>query len=108
VKTPDFRLHSKAFSFEEPTNDAKILKDKAMELYRDNYEGLTVRLIGVTLGKLVDPAKNTIQMSLWNYESYEERDATKLLIAELNRKLKSGSLMRGSQAKKGKKKDGSR
>ncbi|MCR5490811.1 MAG: DNA polymerase IV, partial [Bacilli bacterium] len=47
VKTPDFRLHSKAFSFEEPTNDAKILKDKAMELYRDNYEGLTVRLIGV-------------------------------------------------------------
>ncbi len=109
VKTTDFRLHSKAFTFsDQPTNDAQLLREKAVEMYRDNYDGMPVRLIGITLGKLVDPAKDTVQMSLWNYEEYEERDATKLLIAELNRKLKADALMRGSQAKSKKgKKDGS-
>ena len=108
VKTTDFRLHTKAYSFDQPTNDAKALREKAMELYQKNYEGMPVRLVGITLGRLVDPVKDAVQMSLWNYEEYEERDATKLLIAELNRKMKSDALMRGSQAKKKGKNDGSR
>jgi phosphoenolpyruvate carboxylase len=57
-------------------------------------------LVGVTLGKLSDPSKETVQMSLWNYEKFEEQDRTRLLINELNRKMEKPLLMRGSEVKK--------
>ena len=100
VKTTDFRLHTKSFTFDEPIGSAETMLEKAMELYGAHYEGMEVRLVGVTLGKLVDPAQESVQMSLWNYSEYEERDATKLLIAELNRQMKSNVLIRGREAKK--------
>ena len=57
--------------------------------------------------RLSNPKKETVQMSFWNYESYEEQDKTKLLIHELNRKFDKPVLKRASEAKKGAK-DGNR
>jgi hypothetical protein len=48
----------------------------------------------------VNPQEETVQMSLWNYEEYEEMDRTRLLINELNRKMKKPMLIRASEAKK--------
>lgn len=100
VKDTTFKLHSKAASFDAPTRSAEALFEKAVALYKKHYETLEVRLVGVTLQKLTSPARAEVQMSLWNYEQYEEMDQTKLLIAELNRKLDKPSLMRLSEAKK--------
>ena len=105
VKDTTFKTHTKAASFEMPTRDASVLFEKASALYQAHYEDLEVRLIGVTLEKLGDMAKAEVQMSLWNYEQYEEMDKTKLLIAELNRKLDHPAIMRLSEAKKGDKND---
>jgi hypothetical protein len=62
---------------------------------------MMIRLVGVTLEKLSDPSKETVQMSFWNYEKFEEQDRTRLLINELNRKLDKPILLRASEAKKG-------
>lgn len=107
VKDTAFKSHSKSVSFDEPTRDAEFLFAKASVLYRNHYEDLEVRLVGVTLEKLGTMAHEEVQMSLWNYEQYEEMDQTKLLIAELNRKFDKPALSRASQAKKGGKHDGS-
>jgi len=101
VKDTEFRLHNKSSTSREATNDAKTIFDKALAMYKANYLGMLIRLVGVTLGKLSDPVKETVQMSLWNYEEFEEKDQTRLLINELNRKLDKPLLMRGSEAKKG-------
>ena len=61
---------------------------------------MTVRLIGVTLEKLCIKARQEVQMSLWNYEKYEEQDRTKLLIADLNRKFDKPALKRLSEIKR--------
>ena len=61
---------------------------------------MTVRLVGVTLQNLIDPKDVVIQMSLFDYEKHEEESATKLLINDLNRRLKKPSLMRASEVKK--------
>jgi len=103
VKDTAFKLHSKASTFDAPTDDAETLFSRVSALYKANYEDMEVRLIGVTLEKLGVLAHEEVQMSLWNYEQYEEMDKTKLLIAELNRKLDKPSIIRGSEAKKGKK-----
>ena len=48
-----------------------------------------IRLAGVTLQNLIDPSEVLIQMSIFdNYEEIKEECATKLLISELNRKMK--------------------
>ena len=100
VKDTAFKGHSKTTSFDEPTRDAERLYAAVSRLYQASYEDLEVRLVGVTLEKIGDMAHQEVQMSLWNYEQYEEMDQTKLLIAELNRKLEKPTLIRASQAKK--------
>jgi DNA polymerase IV len=100
VKDPSFRIHDKSVSLREPTDAYEVIYEKAVSLYRNAFLGLQIRLVGVTLANLVDPHEETVQMSLFNYKEYEEMDRTKLLINELNRKMKKPLLMRGSEAKK--------
>ncbi len=106
VKTLDFRLHSRAMPFAEPTRSSVLIKEKAKEGFRalmDKLGDPKIRQVGIALTRLVDPQRETVQMSLWNYQDYERKDATKLLIEELNRKMDKPMLKRASQAEKGKK-----
>lgn len=104
VKEANFVSHNKSTTISSPTNDYKVILDKALKLYEKNFMDLTVRLVGVTLQNLINPKDMAIQMSLFDYEKHEEESATKLLINELNRKLKKPMLIRASEApvKKGK------
>ena len=95
-----FKVHNKSKTLNNPTNNADVIFDTAMELYDKNFSHLTIRLLGVTLQNLIDIKDVAIQMSLFDYEQHEEESATKLLINELNRKLKKKALMRASEAKK--------
>jgi DNA polymerase-4 len=100
VKDTSFKSHDKSVSFHEATNSYEDIYSRALALYEKNFLGLPIRLVGVTLQNLVDPSKETVQMNFWNYEQYEEMDKTKLLINELNRKLKKPALMKASEVKK--------
>ncbi len=102
-----FHLKNKSYSFKEGTDDPEFIYERCLELYRSNFLGEKIRLVGVTLSRLKNPKTEVVQMSFWNYEDYEEKDKTKLLIHELNRKLDKPLLKRASEAKKGKK-DGNR
>jgi DNA polymerase-4 len=100
VKDTEFHSHDKSVSFKDMTDDAAEIAAKAIDLYRKNFLGLTIRLVGVTLQNLVNPKAETVQMSFWNYGEYEEMDKTRLLVAELNRKLPHPVLEVASEVKK--------
>ncbi len=107
VKTLDFRLHSKASLLKDSTRDPSAINEEAAKLFPVLMEKLgnpKIRQVGITLAKLVDPERESVQMSLWNYEDYEKKDATKLLIEDLNRKMgkkmDAPLLKRASQAEK--------
>ncbi len=107
VKTLDFRLHSRAIPLSDSTREPELIEKEAEKALASLLEKLgspKIRQVGVTLTKLVDPERESVQMSLWNYEDYEKKDATKLLIEELNRKaskkLGTPLLKRASQAEK--------
>lgn len=103
VKTVDFRLHSRATLLDGATSDPKRILEKAKPLFLELMEKLgnpKIRQVGITLTRLVDPKREVVQMSLWNYEDYEKKDATKLLIESLNRKMDKPMLKRASQAEK--------
>ena len=108
VKTTDFKLHSKAKILLEATSSSEVLLSQSKILFEELMEKLgrpPIRQVGITLTKLIDPKKETVQMSLWNYEDYEKKDATKLLIESLNRKMDKPMLKRASQAEKKEGKD---
>ena len=100
VKDTNFKVHNKSRTLENPTNNENTLFDVAMELYEKNFSSMTIRLLGFTLQNLVDVKDIAIQMSLFNYQQHEEESATKLLINDLNRKMKKKLLMRASEANK--------
>ena len=94
---------NKSISFKNPTNEYSVIFEKAMNLYDKNFTDMTVRLVGVTLQNLISVKDIAVQMTFFDYEEHEKENATKLLINELNRKLKKPLLMRASEVK-GKKK----
>ena len=96
-----FKVHNKSVTIDNPTNNSEVIFNVAMKLYEENFTHLTIRLLGVTLQNLVNQKDIAIQMSLFDYQKHEEESATKLLINELNRKMKKKVLIRASEVEDG-------
>ncbi len=100
VKDIEFNSHNKSMTIDNAINDEKTIYKVACDLYEKNFLGTNVRLLGITLQNLIDPQDMAIQMTLFDYETHEEQSKTKLLINDLNRKLKKPNLVRASEVKK--------
>lgn len=100
AKDQDFKSHNKSHTLENPFNDWNTIYQQAKQLYQANFNALTVRLVGITLQNLIDIKEMAVQMSLFDYEKYEEESGTKLLINEINRSLKKPLLKRASEVEK--------
>lgn len=89
LKDDDFKVINRSKKLNKPTNDFIEIFDIATQLLEANLGDKMIRLAGVTLQNLIDPSDVVIQMSIFdNYDEIKEECATKLLIAELNRKMK--------------------
>ena len=71
-----------------------------MEQYDVHFAGKPIRLIGVTLSNLINKSDFYVQMNLFNMEEHREKCATKLLINELNNKMKKPMLLKASELNK--------
>ena len=100
IKDTEFKVFQKSISFENPTNDATFIFNKAIKLYEKNFQGILIRQVGITLQNLKSIEDTKIQMSLFDYQEHEKEESTKLLINELNRKLKKPLLMRAAEVNK--------
>jgi len=100
IKDTSFHSFTRSIKLSESTNEEEIVIKEALKLYESNFLGKPLRLVGVTLSHLVDPKCENVQMTFWNFKEYEAADKTKLLVAELNRKLNKPSLMIASEVKR--------
>ncbi len=103
VKNTDFKSFNKSITFSNPTDDKDVIYNHALRLYENNFDGMDVRLVGITLQNLVSIEDMSIQMTLFDYEEHEEESKIKLLINDLNRKMNKKVFIRASQIKKEKK-----
>ena len=89
LKDNEFKVINRSKKLSKHTNDFNDIFFAASQLLEANLQDKMIRLAGVTLQNLIDPTEVVIQMSIFdNYEEIKEQCATKLLIAELNRKMK--------------------
>ena len=89
LKDNKFKVINRSKKLSKHTNDFNDIFFASSQLLEANLQDKMIRLAGVTLQNLIDPTEVVIQMSIFdNYEEIKEQCATKLLIAELNRKMK--------------------
>ena len=103
AKDTKYQAHQKSVTLANPTNKASDILSAALKLYEKNFLDMTVRAVGVTLQNLVNIRDVSIQMTFFDYEQHEEENKTKLLINEINRKIKGAPLKRASEVKNGNK-----
>lgn len=86
-------LQTKTFSkkLEHPTNDKLILLEVLEKLFFECYKNEPIRQIGVILDRLTSKEGKTIQMSLFNYNYYEEKDVTSTIIDTLNKEISNNN-----------------
>lgn len=106
AKDTDYVAHNKSITLDKPTNSAKEILRVALKLYEKNFLDMTVRAIGVTLQNLTNIKDVSIQMTFFDYEQHMEESKTKLLINDINRKLKGNPLKRASELEDGNKRRG--
>ena len=100
VKDVNFKSFNKSITLDNPTNDKNVIFEQAWQLFNQNFKGVMLRLVGITLQNLIDPKEMAVQMSLFDYESHEKENATKIIINDINRSLKKPLLKRASEVKK--------
>lgn len=103
LKDSDFKSHSKSFTSREPFFDADSIYDRAISLFTNNYLGTSIRLLGISISGLTEADTSVVQMNFDDYEIYEKKDATKLLVQEFNRRLDGDYLKLLSEVKDGNK-----
>ena len=100
IKDTNFKSFNKSVTLDNPTNSYNVIFEQAWQLFNKNFKGVMLRLVGITLQNLIDPKETAVQMSLFDYESHEKENATKIIINEINRSLKKPLLKRASEVKK--------
>lgn len=91
-------LKTQTFSYKllNLTDNEKELKNEILNLFENHYKNQLLRQIGCAFERLETKHNNPIQMSLFNYEYYQEEDETLEIINNYNRHLKNTKLTRAS------------
>lgn len=55
IKTPDFRLHTRSTTHQEPTCLTEAIYTRARRIYRQHFAGRPVRLVGLVVSGLLPP-----------------------------------------------------
>lgn len=104
LKTSDFKVINRSVKLAKPTNDFETIFNEASILLEKNLNGQEIRLCGVTLQNLIYASDYVEQLSIFdNFDENDEKNATRDLIRELNRRMKSETFMRASDILKEKK-----
>lgn len=104
LKDKDFKVINRSRKLNRPTNDYDTILATVLMLLEKNLSDKPIRLAGVTLQNLIDPSEVVEQMSIFdNFDEIKEECATKLLIAELNRKMKKAVFKTAAESLRDKK-----
>jgi DNA polymerase-4 len=55
IKTPDFKLHTRSLTYPEATCLTEAIYARACQIFRRNFAGRPVRLVGLAVGSLLPP-----------------------------------------------------
>lgn len=103
IKYYDFRTVSHQMQIEKPSNNPKVLRETAYNLFLEVWSGEPVRLLGIRTSKLADESEPE-QLSIFDLEMPKEPDEKhkrlKKAMDELNARFGPGAVVKASLMKK--------
>lgn len=87
IKESNFKVKNKSITLNEPTNEYNDIYLTALKLYEKNFQDIEIRLIGVTLQNLIDENNVKKEMTIFNYNDFDDSDDIQILIEKLNREF---------------------
>ena len=103
IKYHDFRTVSHQMQIEKTSNDPKVLRETAYNLFLEVWSGEPVRLLGIRTSKLADESEPE-QLSIFDLEIPKEPDEKhkrlKKAMDELNARFGPGAVVKASLMKK--------
>ena len=103
IKYHDFRTVSHQMQIEKPSNDPKVLRETAYNLFLEVWSGEPVRLLGIRTSKLANESEPE-QLSIFDLEMPKEPDEKhkrlKKAVDELNARFGPGAVVKASLMKK--------
>jgi DNA polymerase-4 len=96
IRDAMFKTITRSIQIDHYFNDYETILSQALYMFEQNYRGQMIRLIGIQIHDLKPMDEAVEQLSIFNYEEAIEENRTRLLINELNRKMKKHKLMRAS------------
>lgn len=102
IKYYDFRTVSHQMQIEKPSNNPKVLRETAYNLFLEVWSGEPVRLLGIRTSKLADESEPE-QLSIFDLEMPKEPDEKhkrlKKAMDELNARFGPGAVVKASLMK---------
>lgn len=82
---PDFTTKTFSKKLDAPTDDKLLLKDAISKHFDKTFNNKSIRQIGVVFERLSKRSESSTQMTLFNYEYYEDKDQTSEIINYFNK-----------------------
>jgi DNA polymerase-4 len=103
IRDAMFKTIVRSIQLDHYFNDYETILSQSLYLFEQNYRGQMIRLVGIQIHDLKPMDEAVEQLTIFNYEEAIEENRTRLLINELNRKMKKHKLMRASDLLTGEK-----
>ena len=95
IRDADWVNHSRSRTLTNPVFSEEAIFREAEALLDRHWEGQPVRLLGVTVGRVVDRSEATEQLSIFSYEKYAREEPVLKALGELEQKFGKGAVTRG-------------
>ncbi|MFA6692381.1 MAG: DNA polymerase IV [Acholeplasmataceae bacterium] len=74
LRTSDFETFSRGVTFGEYTDDYRLFLEKMENLFETNFQGQTIRLVGIYLNQVIQKKDLKIDFNLFNYQEFTKRE----------------------------------
>ncbi|WP_040228655.1 DNA polymerase IV [Bhargavaea cecembensis] len=95
IRDADWVNHTRSRTLTNPVYSEEAIFREAEALLDRHWEGQPVRLLGVTVGGIVDRAEATEQLSIFSYQKYAKEEPVLKALGDLEQKFGKGAVTRG-------------
>lgn len=95
IRDADWRNFSRSQSFRNMIYSKEKIFEVAWSLFKKNWDGQPIRLLGVTVSNVVDRVDFTEQLSIYNFEEHAKEEPILKLVESLQTKFGKEMITRG-------------
>ncbi|WP_431027119.1 DNA polymerase IV [Lysinibacillus sp. LZ02] len=100
IKYSDWKNQTNSRTIQNSTDEVSLIFEVAKDLMSDHWKEKPVRLLGITVGNVMDKTDSTEQLSIFNFEEYVKEEPILNLMNKLERQFGEGVIRRGVKGKR--------